>query len=178
MKTHVLVAYASKHGATSEIAEKIGQILRDTGLTVDVLPTDQVEGVGSYQAVILGSAVYAGQWRSEAVAFLEANEYTLADMPVWFFSSGPTGEGDPVELMKGWRFPKAQQLIANHIRPRDTALFHGELDMKKLNFAEKILIKGVGAPVGDFRDWDAITAWANAIAEALKEEDAHSHPIS
>src|SRR5688500_16504486 len=125
MSTRVLVAYASKYGATTEIAEKIGQVLRDAGLNVDVLPAHQVDGLASYQAVVLGSAVYAGQWREEAVTFLKAYEYTLADMPVWFFSSGPTGNGDPVELMKGWHFPSAQQLIANHIKPRDTALFHG-----------------------------------------------------
>lgn len=178
MKTHVLVAYASKYGSTTEIAEKIGQVLRDAGLTVDVLPVDQVDGISDYHAVVLGSAVYTGHWRQDAIAFLEANEYTLADMPVWFFSSGPTGTGDPVELMKGWNFPKAQQLIANHIRPRDTSLFHGNLDMKKLGFAERILIKGINAPIGDFRDWNAITAWANAIAEALKKEEHHSQPNS
>jgi menaquinone-dependent protoporphyrinogen oxidase len=176
MNTHVLVAYASKYGATAEIAEKIGQLLRNTGLKVDVLPVQQVDGLSSYQAVVLGSAVYAGQWREEAITFLKAYEYTLADMPVWFFSSGPTGEGDPVELMKGWTFPKAQQSIADHIKPYDMALFHGFINTKEINFAEKILIKGIGAAVGDFRNWDSITAWANGIAEALEKEDAHHHP--
>jgi menaquinone-dependent protoporphyrinogen oxidase len=178
MKTHVLVAYASKYGATKEIAQRIGQQLVDAGLQVDVLPVDQVDGVTSYQAVVLGSAVYAGQWREDAVVFLAANEYTLADIPVWFFSSGPTGRGDPVELMKGWHFPKAQQGIADHIKPRDTALFHGVLDMHKLNFAEKIIIKGIGAALGDFRDWDAIIAWANGIAETLTTEAHHLDSIS
>jgi menaquinone-dependent protoporphyrinogen oxidase len=178
MNTRVLVTYASKYGATTEIAEKIGQVLRGAGLTVDVLPTDRIDGISIYSAVVLGSAVYAGQWREEAITFLKAYEYTLADMPVWFFSSGPTGEGDPVELMKGWQFPKAQQLIANHIKPRDTVLFHGFLNMNELNFAEKILIKGLGAAVGDFRDWDSITAWANGIAEVLKKEDEHPQQTS
>lgn len=178
MNTRVLVTYATKYGATAEIAEKIGQILRDAGSNVDVLPTHQVDGLDSYQAVVLGSAVYAGQWREEAVTFLKAYEYTLADMPVWFFSSGPTGHGDPVELMKGWNFPSAQQPIANHIKPRDTVLFHGFLNMKEMNFAEKILIKGLGAAVGDFRDWGSITTWAYRIAETLKKEEEHSHPTA
>jgi menaquinone-dependent protoporphyrinogen oxidase len=178
MSTRVLVTYASKYGATAEIAEKIGQLLRNSGFNVDVLPAHQVDGLIDYQAVVLGSAVYAGQWREEATTFLKAYEYTLADMPVWFFSSGPTGQGDPVELMKGWHFPSALQLIANHIKPRDTALFHGFLNNKELNFAEKILIKGLGAPVGDFRNWKAITVWANEIAEVLKQEDQHPHPAS
>ncbi len=168
MDTRVLVAYATKYGATAGIAEKIGQEILQTGLQTDVLPTDHVSDLAPYKAIVLGSAVYVGQWRKEAVAFLEANEKTMAKMPVWFFSSGPTGAGDPVQLMQGWRFPEAQQPIANRIQPRDTAFFHGVLDMKKLSLAEKLLIKGLKAPVGDFRDWDAITSWAAAIADALK----------
>ena len=134
----------------------------------DMLPTDRVSDLAPNKAIVLGSAVYVGLWRKEAVAFLEANEKAMAKMPVWFFSSGPTGEGDPAQLMQGWRFPEAQQPIANRIQPRDIAFFHGVLDMKKVNLAEKLVIKGLKAPVGDFRDWDAITSWAATIADALK----------
>jgi menaquinone-dependent protoporphyrinogen oxidase len=44
------------------------------------------------------------------------------------------------------------------------------LDTKTLGLAEKLVVKGIKAPVGDFRDWDAITSWAAAIADALKKE--------
>ena len=169
MDVQVLVAYATKYGATAEIAERIGQVLREAGLRADVLPADRVSDLTPYQAVVLGSAVYAGRWRKEAAAFLEANEKGLAERQVWLFSSGPTGEGDAVQLMKGWRFPEAQQPIANRIQPRDIAVFHGLMDMKKLNLAEKLILKAIKAPVGDFRDWDAITSWATAIADALKK---------
>ncbi len=168
MDKRVLVTYATKYGATAEIAEKIGQVILHTGLQTDVLPTDSVSDLAPYKAIVLGSAVYVGQWRKEAVAFLEANEKAMAKMPVWFFSSGPTGTGDPVQLMQGWRFPEAQQPTADRIQPRDTAFFHGVLDLKKVNLAEKLVIKGIKAPVGDFRDWDAITSWAAAVADALK----------
>jgi menaquinone-dependent protoporphyrinogen oxidase len=170
MGIQVLVAYATKHGATGEIAEKIGQELREAGLSVDVKPVDNVSDLDVYSAVVLGSAVYAGMWRKEAVDFLEANQNKLAERAVWLFSSGPTGEGDPVELMKGWKFPEAQRPVADRIRPRDITFFHGEIDPKDLNLAEKLIVKGVKAPTGDFRDWEAITAWAAAIGEALKGE--------
>jgi len=168
METRVLVTYATKYGATAEIAEKIGKIILQASLQTDVLPIVSVGDLSPYKAIVLGSAVYVGQWRKEAVAFLEANERTMAKLPVWFFSSGPTGEGDPVQLMQGWRFPEAQQPIADRVQPRDIAFFHGVLDMEKLSLAEKLLIKGIKAPVGDFRDWDAITSWAASIAAALK----------
>ena len=119
----VLVAFASKYGATAEIADRIGEVLRQANLPVEVHPADQVSDLAPYGAVVLGSAVYIGRWRKQAVKFLETHEAGLAQKPVWFFSSGPTGEGDPVELTQGWRFPAGQQAIADRIQPRDVAIF-------------------------------------------------------
>jgi menaquinone-dependent protoporphyrinogen oxidase len=164
----VLVTYGTKYGATAEIAEKIGQVLDQAGLSTDVLPVDQASDLAAYQAVVLGSAVYVGAWRKEASSFLKANEAVLAGKPVWLFSSGPTGEGDPVELGQGWRFPGALQPIADRIQPRDIAVFQGNADKEKMNRIDSWMIKTVKAPVGDFRDWDSIAAWATAIANALK----------
>jgi menaquinone-dependent protoporphyrinogen oxidase len=169
MNGQLLVTYATKYGATAEIAEKIGEVLRQAGVPADVLPVTQVRDLMLYTAVILGSAVYMGQWRKEAVNFLEANEQELAGRDVWLFSSGPTGEGDPVELMHGWHFPKAQQPIADRIQPHDITAFHGALQVNKLNFIEKMIIKNVKAPVGDFRNWEDITAWAMTIAAELQK---------
>ena len=168
MNVQILVTYATKYGATAEIAEKIGQVLRQAGFHVDVLPTDRVSDLTPYKAVVLGSAVYIGRWRKNAVKFLQANETVLAERMVWLFSSGPTGEGDPVELLQGWRFPEAQQPIANRIQPRDIAVFHGDVNMEKLNMFEKWILNNVKAPVGDFRDWDAINSWATAVVDELK----------
>jgi menaquinone-dependent protoporphyrinogen oxidase len=169
MNTQILVAYATKHGATAEVAEKIGEVLREAGLQANVLPTHRVSDLTPYKAVVLGSAVYIGKWRKEAVKFLQANETVLAEKLVWLFSSGPTGEGDPLELTQGWRFPEKLQPIADRVAPRDIAVFHGAVDVGKLNFIEKWMIKNVKAPVGDFRDWEAITSWATAIAAVLKQ---------
>ena len=166
----VLVAYGTKYGATAEIAEKIGQVLGQEGFAAEVLPAERAGDVTSYQAVVLGSAVYIGQWRKEAATFLEANAEQLAERPVWLFSSGPTGEGDPVLLGKGWAFPEGLQSVADSIQPRDTAVFSGVMDLDKASFFEKLIVRLIKAPVGDFRDWDAITAWAQGIADALKEE--------
>jgi menaquinone-dependent protoporphyrinogen oxidase len=170
MGKRVLVAYASKYGATTEIAEKISHVLGQDGLKVDLLPIDGIGNLEQYSAFIIGSAVYMGQWRKNARKFLEVYEKPLSERPVWLFSSGPTGEGDPVQLMQGWRFPEVLQPIADHIEPRDIAFFHGKLDMKKLNFGEKLAIKGVKAPLGDFRDWQAVTNWATGIADSLMKE--------
>jgi len=175
MERNILVSYASKYGATKEIAEKIGEVLRQAGLRVDVYPVDGMRDPSSYKAIILGSAIYVGKWQKEAVEFLKVNEKILASRLVWLFSSGPTGEGDPVELVEDVRLPPALQPVVDRIHPRDIAVFHGYINPDKINFIEKWSIKSlVKKPIGDFRDWDAITAWATSIAENLKDAERES----
>jgi menaquinone-dependent protoporphyrinogen oxidase len=168
MDGRVLVAYGTKYGATAEIAERIGEVLREAGLKVDVVRAGKDVDPSGYGAVVLGSGVYIGRWRKEAARFLQTHEGALAERPVWLFSSGPTNEGDPVELTQGWKFPGSLQAIADRIGPRDIALFHGAMDAGKLNAFERWVTKRVGASLGDFRDWPAIDAWAAAIAKIVK----------
>jgi len=170
MGKQVLVAYATKYGATGEIAEKIRQVLQDAGLQADVSLVKEAPNVSAYDAVVLGSAVYMGGWRKEAVKFLKDNETALEELPVWIFSSGPAGEGDPVELLDGWRLPEKLQPIADRIQPRDIAVFHGKVDIEKVSRLEKYMINTVKSPVGDFRDWEAITVWAQAIVDEIINE--------
>ena len=167
MDKKILVAYATKYGATGEIADKVGEVLQGTGFQVDVSPVDRVQDLTSYGAVVLGSAVYIGKWRKEAVKLLKENQEALAERQVWLFSSGPLGEGDPVELLDGWSLPTSLQPIVDRIQPRDIAVFHGHLNPEKLNFLEKWMLKNIQSPVGDFRDWEAITSWAETIAGVL-----------
>ncbi len=167
MTTRVLVAYATKYGATAGIAEKIGQVLADAELAVDVQPAGKVRDVVPYQAVVLGSATYIGRWRKEAAKLLQNHEKDLAERPVWLFSSGPLGEGDAAEQAGDLGFPKGLRPIAERIHVRDIVVFHGAVDMQKLNPLERWMFQNVKSPVGDFRDWEAIAAWASGIAAAL-----------
>jgi menaquinone-dependent protoporphyrinogen oxidase len=172
MARNILVTYASKYGATREIAEKIGEVLRQAGLQADVLPVDSIRDLSTYKAVILGSAIYIGKWPKEAVKFLKTNEKTLSHRPVWLFSSGPTGEGDPVELVEGVRLPADLQPVVDRIHPRDIALFHGYINPDRINFIEKWAVNSlVKKPMGDFRDWDMIVKWTGTIADALKDAE-------
>ncbi len=169
MTDTILVAYASKYGATKEIAERIGAVMAGAGLNVDVKPVDQVRDPAPYSAVVLGSAVYMGQWRKEAAKFLKGHADALATRPVWLFASGPTEEGDPVEAMEGWVIPPGLKGTVERIAPREVTVFGGSLDMANLNFAERAIIKKVEAPTGDYRDWPSIEAWAAGVADAIRQ---------
>jgi len=165
----LLVAYASKYGATAGIAEAIGKELRIRQYEVDVKPVDAAGSLTEYDGFVIGSAVYAGSWIKSAAKFIRANETVLSNRPVWFFSSGPTGQGDPNELMDGWNFPENLTDNLEKINPKNVILFHGNIDMDKLNFAERMIVKSLKATVGDYRDWLVIKGWARRIDLDLQE---------
>jgi menaquinone-dependent protoporphyrinogen oxidase len=98
----VLVSAASRHGSTAQIAAALARVLTGRGLAVDVRAPENVAMVDGYQAVVLGSAVYAGHWLESARKVAQTQEFALRTRPVWLFSSGPVGDPpkpdeDPVE---------------------------------------------------------------------------------
>jgi menaquinone-dependent protoporphyrinogen oxidase len=159
----VLVTHASKHGSTGEIAGFIARTLTELGHDVDCLPVDAAPDPERYEAVVLGSAVYIGSWLAEATSFARGNADSLARRPVWLFSSGPMG----TELDDAEEQPKEMDELRNRITPRDHRVFFGVLDPKKLGFGERMVVKAIRAPVGDFRNWEDIREWTEGIAEAL-----------
>lgn len=163
MDKKILVAYGSKRGSTAEIAERIGETLRQKGLQVDVLDAGTVTDLTPYSKIILGSSVYIGLWHKKVVHFLKRNIEVLEKLPVWLFICGPTGPGNPIEQMDGWFYPKSLRPVIERIHPRDITCFGGKLELKTLNPFEKWIINKVQAPEGDFLNWKDIVFWTETI---------------
>jgi menaquinone-dependent protoporphyrinogen oxidase len=161
-----LVVYASKYGSTAEIAATIGNTLSENGLEVKVASVDAIRDIDPYNIIVIGSAVYAGHWMANAVEFLERNVEKLAQKPVWVFSSGPTGHGDPSDLLGGWRLPENLQPTIEQINPRSVTVFHGKIDPERLHWGERLMVRAMRGATGDFRDWAAIREWALTITGA------------
>lgn len=159
----VLVAYASKHGSTEQIARCIADRLRERAVESEVRAIAEVQNLENEDGIVLGSAVYMGSWMKEACGFAERYRDTLARLPVWLFSSGPTGASDPG---KDWT-PKQIPELVDAIAPRGHRVFAGALDTKQLGFLERKAVKMVKAPEGDFRDWEQIRAFADEIADTV-----------
>jgi menaquinone-dependent protoporphyrinogen oxidase len=169
MKTMtVLIATASKHGATQEIAARIGKRLGERGIDVDVKNLERTEELGGYDAFVIGSGIYLGSWLKEARRFLDAHADELARRPTWLFASGsivgkPPVADDPNALRAGL----AERLVeVTHARGHK--LFAGKLDTSTLGLLEKAAVRGAHASEGDHRDWQAIDEWAARIAEELE----------
>jgi menaquinone-dependent protoporphyrinogen oxidase len=166
--TQVLVTFASSHGATAEIGEVIGKVLRDNQLDVDVIRVEDVEKIDSYDVVVLGSAVYRGEWMKVIRDFLYENAHILKNQHIWLFSSGPTGEGNPVRLVDGVTIPESIQPLMKIVNPRDVAVFGGKIDLRRLKKDERVTVQEKEMEKGDFRNWHAVQFWAQQIVDALK----------
>jgi menaquinone-dependent protoporphyrinogen oxidase len=171
-----LVVYASKHGATQGIAERIAIKLGEAGQETEALPVEAVDDLMGYEAFVVGSAVYAGHWQKEASAFVQRNRTVLASRPVWLFSSGPLGteatDGKGRDLTVAAE-PKEIAEFEGAIGPKGHRVFFGALDPDKLGFSERAIRKLPAArtmlPEGDFRDWTEIDTWASNIAHDLAQ---------
>ncbi len=163
----VLVAYASKYGATAEMADALAKMLVSVEVDAEAHAMHTVDDLAPYTAVVAGSSIYIGQWLPEGETFLKTFKDELAARPVWLFSSGPTGDGDPEVLLGGWRFPDNLQPLAEYVKPVEVKLFHGYINVKRLNLGERLLVKAMRGSTGDYRDWEQLRIWAKSIADQL-----------
>ena len=151
--TEILVAYATKMGATKEIAEAIAGRIRSASHEVTVMDAAEVGSVEPYKAVVLGGALYAGRWRKEAVKLLTHNEKLL--------HSGPLGAD-----LTPQQAPRTVRELAARVGAEEPFTFGGRLTPETAVgfFARKM---AQGPMAGDFRDWDEIDRWAYTIAQRL-----------
>lgn len=163
----VLVVVASRHGATAEIARALAVRLNEfrdgaAGVMAMAVPVEQDPDPRPFTAVVVGSAVYLGRWLEPARRYTAAHAAALRGRPVWLFSSGPIGDppfppDEPHDLTP----------LVRLIGAREHRVFPGRLDKARLGFGERAMVTAMRAPLGDFRDWDAVRIWADHIAAAL-----------
>lgn len=177
----ILVAYATRHGATRGIAERIARALERPGLEVTLQSVDDARATAEYDAFVIGSAAYMGGWLGDATAFVRRHRKVLAGRPTWLFSSGPIGP-DKVDAKGRDQLsasePKEFAEFDRSIAPRGRQVFFGayDPDAPPVGMAEGFMARFMriapavrtALPAGDFRDWPAIDAWAEGIARDLR----------
>jgi menaquinone-dependent protoporphyrinogen oxidase len=170
----ILITYASKHGATTGIAERIAQTFQRQAVVADVTPVADVKNIGEFDAVVVGSAVYYGSWMKDAVGFVRRNRLALSGRPVWLFSCGPLG----AEANDAEQQPKDIGELQSAVGAQGHRVFFGALDPQALSLPERMVTNMIHAPAGDFRDWNAIETWATDIVRTLAAGEATSRSAS
>ena len=167
MKTKsILLAYASRFGSTQEVAETIAATLREAGLEVDLQPMQEVESLDRYDAGVLGAAIYNAKWNVEAHQFVSQHQEALGQLPVVIFTLGPLSASDAAKR-NSRRQLDSELAKYPWLKPIAMEIFAGKYDPSKpgLNFFERFL------PARDYRNWDAIRAWANELSAQLQHID-------
>lgn len=170
----VLVGYASEHGSTRGIAQRLAARLGRYGLRAEACPLGPATDPGRYRACVLGSAIHSGDWLAPAGEFLRHHVSILASRPVWLFSVCTVGERTsafppPVaaRLRQVLRLPAAVAAVAAAVRPRGHHRFAGVVVPEDWGLTGRVFMTGLGGSYGDHRDWDEIDAWADSIAADL-----------
>ncbi len=162
----VLVAYASRHHGTQEMAAEIADALRAAGFEVDLRAAADVPTIEPYGAVIVGSAVYMFHWEIPALELIRRDRLALAQRKVWLFSSGPVGDGKSTRHPETVPHPDGVDQLADEIGARGCAMFGGRVDPQQGGFAMAIMAKA--GLEGDWRDLPRVRTWAHEIASELR----------
>lgn len=164
----ILVAYASRHHGTEEMAVEIADTLRGAGFEVELCAAADVLTVEPYGAIIVGSAVYMFQWESPALELVRRERLALAERHVWLFSSGPVGDGKSTRHPETVPHPNGVDQLADEIGARGRAMFGGRVDSNQGGFAMAIMAKA--GLEGDWRDLPRVRSWALEIAAILRAD--------
>jgi len=169
MVSTVLIAYASKHGSTCEVAEAVGERLRTHGITVFVRSARDVASLDGYDGIVVGSAIYTGRLHADARSFLHRHHREFAVRPLAVFALGPRTLA-PEEVASSEAQLAAGLAKEPDVHPLTTALFGGAFDPSQHHFP----LSRVAA--SDVRDWAAIDAWADSVAAAFAGLEAAVRP--
>jgi menaquinone-dependent protoporphyrinogen oxidase len=171
---HALIAYASAHGSTRGIAERIAALLRERGIDATATPVTDVDDVSAYDAFVIGSAIHGQRWLPEATAFVERHAAALAPRPVWLFSVSSVGDEESffgrraAAMMRRARGDLPDVAKARSAtNARGHRHFAGAIARDHYSWTGDLFMKASGGRYGDHRNWPAIDGWANEIAAEL-----------
>jgi menaquinone-dependent protoporphyrinogen oxidase len=165
MTARILVAYATRLGSTVNVAETIGQVLRDAGSDVEVLPTAEVVDLDGYDSVILGSAIRLGEPLPEVVRFARQHASDLSRLPVAYFAVCATMTEDTPEHRESVR--RYLDPLRQITEPVSIGMFAGAFEYSKVHRPLRWLLRALHVPEGDWRNWDKIRTWAADLAPRL-----------
>jgi menaquinone-dependent protoporphyrinogen oxidase len=165
MPIHILVAYTTRNGSTAEIALAIAKELENNGASVTVSDMKTVASVADCTAVVIGAPLYMGSMVKDVAQFVAKHRENLLHMPVAAFAVGIAPKNPDPDAVR--QAAAALHTAIAPIQPVASVVFAGKLDPAKLSFIQRKMTELVKSPVGDFRDWDAIAAWARNLPEKM-----------
>lgn len=162
----VLIVYGTKTGCTSGIADAIGTEFESIGASVRVVAAEDAPSAAEYDAIVVGSGVRAGNWHGSVKKWVSANAEALKSRPTAFFTACLTLASEPEKTDEVRAYTDAL-ITETGVQPFSVGLFKGLNEPKRFSLPERLILKALKAPEGDFREMDVVSAWARDIAAEL-----------
>ena len=171
MEIKVLIAYASIHGSTQEVAEAVATTIRTLRFTVDLKPVRSVQTLAGYQAVVLGAPMYMFKLHKDTFRFLSRFKDNIAmGTPVAVFAGGPFGEATPQVWQKVRQNLDQELAKVSWFTPISVLVVGGKFDPNSLRFPYNLIPAMRQMPPSDLRDWEAIRYWASSLVTQLQPD--------
>ncbi len=191
----ILITYVSHSGSTGEIARFMGDEFVAQKCHVEIRPVTENLNIEPYDYVIAGGLLYRFGWHPDIIRFLDKNLLVLQQKKVALFVVGLRVEQTPLcslvkypifidpsisktSIKKNRNSPvdkmttmdiylKRALSIIEKIHPTSLGFFAGNLDLRKLNVPEKlimlVLMVVTGIKSGDHRNWQSIRTWLKGL---------------
>ncbi len=162
----ILITYASQKGSTAEIAQAIGTELQAAGHRAEAFEIATMPSPSGYDAIVIVGPMYMGRIDGRVATFVKRYSAELAKVPVAGFVVCLAAA---VQDREGMALAgKALHAALSPLQPVAETIFAGKLDPEKLSWFQRWITKKVKSPVGDFRDWPAIAAWARDLPGKMR----------
>jgi menaquinone-dependent protoporphyrinogen oxidase len=179
MSAQVLVVYASTHGHTARIAERLGAVLREQGIGVRLLTVEDAGAdvdPSAFDGVIVGASVHAGHHQRRVVTWMSEHRAALNGRSSAFFSVSLTAADDTDEARETVQALIDDVLDASGWTPTVTTAFAGALQFHAYNVAERVLMRLIARRHGehadghadvDYTDWSAVERFGQRFAATV-----------
>jgi len=131
-----LIVYITRHGCTEKAAEKLENSL-DDDVTIVNLKKNSKPDLSSFDTIIIGGSIHAGQIQKKIKKFCRENLSTLLQKRLGLYLCCME-EGDTAQKQFEEAYPAE---LRNHAAA--AGLFGGEFDFNKMNFLERSIVKKV-----------------------------------
>ncbi|MDO5737371.1 MAG: flavodoxin domain-containing protein [Propionibacteriaceae bacterium] len=158
--SRVLIGWASRAGAASDIAAFLADEMRMMGHDVEVSDLKQTPDPSSRDLVVLGSGVQAGQYYPEALAWVTANEEALAMTNVAVFNV----------CLNAANFAKRDaslgynKAMVSRLGPVAVESFAGRYIPDKVPWFKRLFLRTLQQSAQDHVDEEAVRAWGRDLA--------------